>query len=33
MVPVQIDYDTEFGIVTGYLAEMRGPAGTRRFDR
>jgi hypothetical protein len=33
MVPVQIDYDTEFGIVTGYLAELRGPTGTRRFDR
>jgi hypothetical protein len=33
MVPVQIDYDTEFGIVTGYLAELRGPDGTRRFDR
>jgi hypothetical protein len=31
MVPVQIDYDTEFGIVTGYLAELRGPAGTQRF--
>jgi hypothetical protein len=33
MVPVQIDYDTEFGVVTGYLAELRGPAGTRRFDQ
>jgi Protein of unknown function (DUF3108) len=31
MVPVQIDYDTEFGIVTGYLAELRGPAGTVHF--
>ena len=31
MVPVQIDYDTEFGVVTGYLAELRGPEGTRRF--
>jgi hypothetical protein len=31
MVPVQIDYDTEFGIVTGYLAELRGPSGTERF--
>jgi hypothetical protein len=31
MVPVQIDYDTEFGVVTGYLAELRGPDGTRRF--
>jgi hypothetical protein len=31
MVPVQIDYDTEFGIVTGYIAELRGPEGTRRF--
>jgi hypothetical protein len=31
MVPVQIDYDTEFGIVTGYLAELRGPDGARRF--
>jgi hypothetical protein len=31
MVPVQIDYDTEFGIVTGYLAELSGPAGTRQF--
>jgi len=33
MVPVQIDYDTEFGVVTGYLAELRGPEGTRRFAR
>jgi hypothetical protein len=33
MVPVQIDYDTEFGIVTGYLAELRGPNGTLRFAR
>ena len=31
MVPVQIDYDTEFGVVTGYIAELRGPEGTRRF--
>jgi Protein of unknown function (DUF3108) len=27
MVPVRIDYDTEFGIVTGYLAEIKGPDG------
>lgn len=31
MVPVRIDYDTEFGIVTGYLAELSGPDGDRRF--
>jgi Protein of unknown function (DUF3108) len=33
MVPVRIDYDTEFGIVTGYLAELRGPDGTLAFSR
>jgi Protein of unknown function (DUF3108) len=27
MVPVRIDYDTEFGVVTGYLAEISGPDG------
>jgi hypothetical protein len=31
MIPVQIDYVTEFGTVTGYLAELRGPGGTRHF--
>jgi hypothetical protein len=31
MVPVRIDYDTEFGVVTGYLAELRGPDGTLHF--
>jgi hypothetical protein len=33
MVPVQISYQTEFGAVTAYLAELRGPDGTRRFDQ
>ncbi len=31
MVPVRIEYDTEFGIVTGYLAELRSPGIDRRF--
>ena len=31
MVPVRIEYDTEFGVVTGYLAELRGPGIDRRF--
>ena len=25
MIPVRMEYDTEFGAVTGYLAELRGP--------
>ncbi len=33
MVPVQIDYDTEFGIVTGYLAALRGPDGSLMFSQ
>jgi Protein of unknown function (DUF3108) len=33
MVPVQIDYDTEFGIVTGYLADLRGPDGNLTLSR
>jgi Protein of unknown function (DUF3108) len=32
MVPLRIEYDTEFGVVTAYLAELRGPAGTRHFE-
>lgn len=31
MFPLRIDYDTEFGVVTGYLAELRGPDGVRYF--
>jgi hypothetical protein len=31
MVPVRIDYDTEFGVVSGYLAEIRGPDGVLRL--
>jgi hypothetical protein len=31
MVPVRIEYDTEFGSVSGRLAELRGPAGTQHF--
>ncbi len=31
MVPVRMEYNTEFGIVTGYLAELRGPGIDRRF--
>jgi hypothetical protein len=28
MVPVRIEYDTAFGVVKGYLAELHGPAST-----
>jgi hypothetical protein len=31
MIPVRIEYDTEFGSVTGYLAELRDAGGTRHF--
>jgi hypothetical protein len=24
MMPVRMEFDTEFGVVTGYLAELRG---------
>jgi len=32
MVPLRIEYDTEFGVVTAYLAELRGPAGSQHFE-
>lgn len=31
MVPVQMEYDTEFGIIRGYLAEYKGHGIDRRF--
>jgi Protein of unknown function (DUF3108) len=31
MIPARVDYDTEFGVVTSYLAELSGPDGDRRF--
>jgi Protein of unknown function (DUF3108) len=32
MVPIRIEYDTEFGAVTGYLDELRGPDGVLHFS-
>jgi hypothetical protein len=31
MIPVQMEFDTEFGIVRGYLAEVKGHGIDRRF--
>ena len=31
MVPVRMEFDTEYGIVEGYLAELRGRGVDLRF--